>query len=73
MSNPYPVQIEEQLSGEDYRLAEGSFVKTWTSARLRLPLSLIATGSPVRKFRPHPEDVPISRSIPSAMYATGMQ
>ena len=36
-----------------------------------LPLSLIATGSPVRRFRPHPEDVPMSRSSPSATYATG--
>jgi hypothetical protein len=51
----------------------GSFVETWTSARRPFPLSLIATGSPVRRFRPHPEDVPMSRSFPSAMDATGTQ
>jgi len=27
----------------------------------------------VRRFRPHPDDVPIRRSFPSAMYATGTQ
>jgi len=51
----------------------GSVAETWTSAHLRLPLSLIAMGSPVRRFRPHPEDVPMSRSFPSAMDATGTQ
>ena len=32
--------------------------------RLRRPLSRMSTGSPVRRLRPHPNDVPISR-VPS--------
>ena len=51
----------------------GSAVETWQPARRRLPLSLMATGSPVRRFRPYPDDVPIRRSFPSAMYAAGTQ
>lgn len=50
-----------------------SVVETCTSARRRFPLSLIATGSPVRRFRPYPNDVPIRRSFPSPMYATGTE